>query len=46
MTVPYKELRDHSLAIEMDVYEAAGRVVVWKWDRGTSGTNAFVGDLV
>ena len=46
MTVSYKEFRDCTMSVEMDMDEATGRVVVWTWDVDARETKIFVGDLV
>jgi len=45
--VPYEEHRSHPVRnVEVDMDEATGRVVVWRWDGNACETKIFVGDLV
>ena len=47
ISVPYEEHRSHPVRnVEVDMDEATGRVVIWRWDGNTNETKVFVGDLV
>ena len=46
MFLSHGEFKQVSEAKEIDVDEATGRVIVWRWDRKAQETRIFVGDLV
>ena len=46
MSAPYKEFGDCLEMTEVDMDEATGRVVIWRWDESAWETKVFVGDLV
>jgi len=46
MLVSFEELKDSLGTIEMDMDEATGRVVIWRWDPLERESKIFIGDLV
>ena len=48
MSASYQELgfKSPTRAIDMDMDEVTGRVVIWGWDKDANETKIFVGDLV
>ena len=47
MVAAYEEHRSHPAQnVEVDMDEATGRVIIWRWDANAFETKIFVGDLV